>query len=84
MTSFHSPANTTNLESKFVESVGDTVEYKVHSKLVSSPHLMRVLQSQLPTDSFTIEMRHSIYMIRVKKNCIPAGSTVFKGVASGT
>lgn len=53
-----------------VEESQDTLEYKVHSNLVSSSHLVRVLEKRLPADSFTLEMRHSVYIIRVKKSCI--------------
>lgn len=52
------------------EKSQDFLEYKVHSNLVSSSHLVRVLENRLPADSFTLEMRHSVYIIRVKRSCL--------------
>ncbi|KAF6839178.1 hypothetical protein CPLU01_01916 [Colletotrichum plurivorum] len=52
------------------ENSQDILEYKVHSNLVSSSHLVRVLENRLPANSFTLEMRHSVYIIRVKKSCV--------------
>ncbi|KAK1959984.1 hypothetical protein LY78DRAFT_662841 [Colletotrichum sublineola] len=81
MVSIQSPTEVASPENIANDSLKDIFE--IHSNLVSSKDLLQVLESCLQDDSFTVEMRHSVYIIRVKESCIKEEKASLEGLASG-
>ncbi|KAK1850834.1 hypothetical protein CCHR01_06491 [Colletotrichum chrysophilum] len=64
-------------------NASETDNHEIHTNLISSSQLLKILEDRLPKDSFTIEMRHSIYIVRVKKSGMAKAQALFKEFASG-
>ncbi|OHE97895.1 hypothetical protein CORC01_06758 [Colletotrichum orchidophilum] len=46
-------------------------EYKIHSNLTSSHQLLQALERRFTKGSYTVEMRHNIYTVRVDSSKAP-------------
>ncbi|WQF79306.1 hypothetical protein CDEST_04320 [Colletotrichum destructivum] len=80
MTSVQSSTKVTSSENVASDSLKDTFE--IHSNLVSSADLIQVLESCLQVDTFTVEMRHSVYIIRVNDSCTKEEKASLEEMAS--
>ncbi|KAK1480000.1 hypothetical protein CCUS01_00554 [Colletotrichum cuscutae] len=49
-----------------------SVEFQIHSNLTSSSRLLGALERRLPRGSYTVEMRHNIYTVRVDSARVPS------------
>ncbi|KAL0778202.1 hypothetical protein CaCOL14_005855 [Colletotrichum acutatum] len=56
----------------------EPVELQIHSNLTSSSQLLRALERRLPSGSYTVEMRHNIYTVRVDSQRAPSESSMLK------
>ncbi|KAF3805939.1 hypothetical protein GCG54_00013613 [Colletotrichum gloeosporioides] len=79
MTSDQSP---TKLPSS--ESTANDITFEVHSNLVSSTDLLDVLTKCFERDKFAVEMRHSIFIIKVKQPQTEKEKASLERFTSGT
>ncbi|KAM0427799.1 hypothetical protein ACHAPT_007256 [Fusarium lateritium] len=40
-------------------------DFEIHSRLITTQQLVRRLEGLLPPDTFSVEMKHNVYHIRV-------------------
>lgn len=82
MASVQNPVKAAKPKINTQDSSEEIDNYEVHSNLISSSRLLKILEDRLPADSFTIEMRHSIYIIRAKRSCTKEAQALFKELAN--